>query len=472
MSKKRAKKNNNLLLENVKISDIAAEGKSIARVDDMVVFVSYTIPEDVVDIRVIKKRKNYMEGVVVNMVQASPNAQAPFCKHFGECGGCKWQRLPYVNQLQYKQKQVIDQLTRIGQLAQPEVLPTFPSEKTLYYRNKLEYTFSNKRWLTKQEVESGTDINESNGLGFHIPERFDKVLDIETCYLQPNPSNDIRLAVRRFALDNNYEFFDLRNKSGFLRNLIIRTSTTGEVMLIVVFYYDDEEKRIDLLNHLQKMFPQITSLQYVINSKANDSIADQDVVLFAGKPYITEVMEGLQFRVGPKSFYQTNPEQAYQLYCIARDYAALTGNEVVYDLYTGTGTIANFVARKASKVIGVEYVKEAIDDARINSEINGIDNTLFFAGDMKDVLTSEFIAENGQPDVIILDPPRAGIHANVVDTLLNVLPKRIVYISCNPATQARDIALLSAKYKHIKSQPVDMFPHTHHIENVTLLERI
>lgn len=470
MNKKTVKNNYNSVLENVKITDIAAEGKAIARVNDMVVFIPYVIPNDVVDIRIIKKRKNYAEGLVVRTVQQSDNAQNPFCKHFGECGGCKWQRLPYAEQLKYKQQQVIDQFTRIGLINAPVVEATLPSEKTLYYRNKLEYTFSNKRWITKAEVEANSSIDNSNALGFHIPERFDKVLDIDTCYLQPNPSNDIRLAVKEFAIKHQYDFFDLRQKSGFLRNLVIRTATTGEIMVIVVFYYDDEPKRNQLLNYLQHKFPEITSLQYVINTKANDSLADQEVITYTGKPYITEVMEDLQFRVGAKSFYQTNPEQAYKLYCLARDYAKLTGNEVVYDLYTGTGTIANFVARMAKKVIGIEYVKEAIDDANINSAINNINNTLFYAGDMKDILNKDFVATNGQPDVIILDPPRAGIHPDVAQTLLFAAPKRIVYISCNPATQARDIALLAEKYKLICTQPVDMFPHTHHIESVALLE--
>ena len=472
MSRKSDKNSHNSLLENVKITDIAAEGKSIVKINNLVVFVNYAVPGDIVDIRVTKKRKNYLEGIVIQTLHEADNAQQPFCEHFGECGGCKWQRLPYPEQLQYKQKQVIDQLTRIGQIDSPDVAPTLASEKTLYYRNKLEYTFSNKRWVTKQEVKNNTEISNTNALGFHIPERFDKVLDINHCYLQSDPSNAIRLAIKDFAIKHNYDFFDLREKSGFLRNLIIRTTTTNEIMIIVVFFYDDIEKRTALLDYLKNTFTEITSLQYVINNKLNDSLSDQETIVYAGSPYITETMEGLKFRIGAKSFYQTNAEQTYRLYSIAREYAELAGNEIVYDLYTGTGTIANFVARKAAKVIGIEYIKEAIDDACVNSKINNINNTVFYSGDMKDILNEDFIKKNGQPDVIILDPPRAGIHTDVAKVLLYANAERIVYISCNPATQARDIALLSSKYKFIKSQPVDMFPHTHHIENIILLKRI
>lgn len=458
-------------IENLEIVDVAAEGKAIGRYNDMVVFVPQVIPGDVVNIQVNKMRKNYMEGFVTKLVTPSPLRVTPFCQHFGVCGGCKWQHLPYELQLQYKHKQVVDQLTRIGHIDLSEITPILGSEKIENYRNKLEYTFSSKRWITIEEVQAGAEINQPNALGFHIPGMFDKVLDIEKCHLQSEPSNAIRLAVRDFTLKNGYEFFDIRNQVGLMRNLIIRTASTGEVMVIVVFYYEDEEKRIALLNHLKEQFPQITSLQYIINTKGNDSITDQEVVTFAGKDHIIEEMEGLKFKVGPKSFYQTNSEQAYVLYKVTRDFAGLTGNEVVYDLYTGTGTIANFVASKAKKVVGVEYVPEAIEDAKVNSDINGIANTTFYAGDMKDVLNDRFIAENGQPDVIILDPPRAGIHEDVANTILRAMPKRIVYVSCNPATQARDIALLAHAYEVKKVQPVDMFPHTHHVENVVLMDR-
>lgn len=459
-------------IENLEIVDVAAEGKAIGRYNDMVVFVPQVIPGDVVNVQVNKMRKNYMEAFVTELVTPSPLRVKPFCHHFGVCGGCKWQHLPYHLQLEYKHKQVVDQLTRIGHISLPEISPILGSEKVECYRNKLEYTFSSKRWITIEEVKAGTEINQPNALGFHIPGMFDKVLDIEKCHLQPEPSNAIRLAVREFTINNGYEFFDIRNQVGLMRNLIIRTSSTGEVMVIVVFYYEDAEKRTALLNHLKEQFPQITSLQYIINGKGNDSITDQEVITFAGKDHIIEEMEGLKFKVGPKSFYQTNSEQAYQLYKVTRDFAGLTGNEVVYDLYTGTGTIANFVASKSKKVVGVEYVPEAIEDAKVNSGINSITNTTFYAGDMKDVLNDKFIDENGHPDVIILDPPRAGIHEDVANTILRAMPNRIVYVSCNPATQARDIALLAHAYTVAKVQPVDMFPHTHHVENVVLMEKI
>lgn len=455
----------------MEIVDIAAEGKAIGKYNDVVVFVPQVIPGDVVNVQVNKMRKNYMEAFVTKLVTPSPKRVAAQCEHFGVCGGCKWQHLPYTLQLEYKHKQVVDQLTRIGKVYIPEISPIVGSEKIFEYRNKLEYTFSSKRWITNEEVASGAEIYQPNALGFHIPGMFDKVLDINKCHLQAEPSNAIRLSVRQFAIDNGYEFFDIRSQVGFLRNLIIRTASTGEVMVIVVFYYNDEEKRNALMNHLKVTFPQITSLQYIINTKGNDSITDQEVVTFAGKDHIIEEMEGLKFKVGPKSFYQTNSEQAYVLYKITRDFAGLTGNEVVYDLYTGTGTIANFVAAKAKKVVGVEYVPEAIEDAKVNSGLNGIENTTFYAGDMKDVLNDKFIAENGRPDVIILDPPRAGIHEDVANTILRAKPQRIVYVSCNPATQARDLALLGDDYDVKKVQPVDMFPHTHHVENVVLLDR-
>lgn len=458
-------------IENLEIVDIAAEGKAIGRYNDVVVFVPQVIPGDVVNIQVNKMRKNYMEGFVTKLVTPSPLRVEPFCEHFGVCGGCKWQHLPYDMQLHYKHKQVVDQLTRIGHLEMPEISPILGSAKVENYRNKLEYTFSSKRWITIEEVETNADIEQPNALGFHIPGMFDKILAIENCHLQSEPSNAIRLAVRDYTLANGYEYFDIRNQNGLMRNLIIRTSTTGEVMVIVVFYYENEERRTPLMNHLKEQFPQITSLQYIVNTKGNDSITDQEVILFSGKDHIIEEMEGLKFKVGPKSFYQTNSEQAYELYKITRDFAGLTGNEVVYDLYTGTGTIANFVASKSKKVVGVEYVPEAIEDAKVNAEINGITNATFYAGDMKDVLNDRFIDENGHPDIIILDPPRAGIHDDVASTILRAMPDRIVYVSCNPATQARDIALLAHAYEVKRVQPVDMFPHTHHVENVVLLDR-
>lgn len=458
-------------IENLEIVDIAAEGKAIGRYNDVIVFVPQVIPGDVVNVQVNKMRKNYMEGFVTKLVTPSPNRITATCEHFGVCGGCKWQHLPYHLQLEYKHKQVVDQLTRIGKVHIPEISPILGSEKIFEYRNKLEYTFSSKRWITIEEVQAGAEIHQPNALGFHIPGMFDKVLNITKCHLQAEPSNAIRLAVRDFTINNGFEFFDIRNQVGLMRNLIIRTASTGEVMVIVVFYYEDVEKRTALLNHIKESFPQITSLQYIINTKGNDSITDQEVICFAGKDHIIEEMEGLKFKVGPKSFYQTNSEQAYQLYKITRDFAGLTGSEVVYDLYTGTGTIANFVASKSKKVVGVEYVPEAIEDAKVNSEINGITNTTFYAGDMKDVLNDKFIAENGKPDVIILDPPRAGIHEDVANTILRAKPNRIVYVSCNPATQARDLALLGEAYQVMRVQPVDMFPHTHHVENVVLLDR-
>ena len=468
-----ARKKTNLLLKNIKITGLAAEGKAFGHSDEgKIVFAPFAVPGSVVDIRVIRKQRNFMEGTVTSIVEPSSLAIEPFCEHFGVCGGCKWQNLPYNEQLKYKQQQVVEQLERIGKLKDLPLLPILGSPKTTAYRNKLEYTFSNKRWITQEEVDSNATIENSNALGFHIPKLFDKVLDINTCYLQPDPSNSIRLAVKKFALVNGYDFFDIRSKSGFLRNLMIRNTTTGELMVVAVFFYDDKEKREALLDFVQQSFPQITSLMYVINSKLNDSLGDQDILLYKGKDHITETMDELRFRIGPKSFYQTNPEQALRLYQKTLELASLKGNELVYDLYTGTGTIALFVARHCKKVVGVEYVEEAIVDAKENARENGIDNTVFYAGDMKDVLTGSFVEQNGQPDVVILDPPRAGIHQDVIQTLLNIQPKRIVYVSCNPATQARDILLLSECYTTTKVQPVDMFPHTHHVENIVLLELV
>ena len=460
------------LLENVEIIDAGAEGKAIAKIDGFVVFTTHVIPGDIVDIQVTKKKEKYMEGRVVGIKQLSPDRIAAFCEHFEVCGGCKWQYLPYDKQLFYKQKQVTDQLFRIGRVKVTDVTPIKGSEKTTFYRNKLEFTFSNKRWLTDEEIKSKQTFNDLNVLGFHIPGMFDKVLDINKCWLQPEPSNAIRNAIRNYALVNQLSFFDLRNKEGFLRNIIIRTTTIGEVMLIVIFHEEKTEEREALLNFVAGQFPEITSLLYIINEKANDTITDQEVICYKGRGYINEEMEGLQFRIGPKSFYQTNSEQAFELYKIARNFAGLTGKELVYDLYTGTGTIANFVARQARQVIGIEYVPEAIEDARINAEVNRIANTLFFAGDMKDILNDNFIIQYGRPDVIITDPPRAGMHDDVIKAILFASPERIVYVSCNPATQARDINLLSEKYSVVKVQPVDMFPHPHHVENVVLLEKI
>jgi 23S rRNA (uracil1939-C5)-methyltransferase len=458
------------LLENITITDIAAEGKALARVENMVVFVPFASPGDIVDIQVFKKKHHYMEGQVVKWHHLSDKHLTPFCKHFGTCGGCKWQHLPYADQLHFKQQQVYDQLVRIGKLEVPVIEDIIGSDNTTFYRNKLEYTFSHSRWLTSEELN--TDIPKGNGLGFHIPGMFDKVLDIETCYLQADPSNAIRNEIRRYAIEHNLSFYNLRSNEGFLRTMVIRTSSTGELMLIVVMGEDAEDERNALLEHIKLTFPQITSLLYVINTKANDTIGDQDVICFSGREFIEEQMEGLRFKVGPKSFYQTNSQQAHKLYSVAREFAQLTGTEVVYDLYTGTGTIANFVARNAMKVVGIEYVPEAIEDAHENSVLNGIHNTVFFAGDMKDVLNTNFIARHGKPDVVIVDPPRAGMHPGVVQTLIETLAPRIVYVSCNPATQARDIALMKDFYKIIKVQPVDMFPHTHHVENVVLLEKI
>ena len=462
------------LLEKVTITDVAAEGKAVAKVNELVIFVPYVVPGDVVDLQVKRKKNHYAEAVAVKFHEKSPLRTEPFCSHFGVCGGCKWQCLSYEEQLKYKQKQVFDNLTRIGKVELPEFRPILGSEKTRFYRNKLEFTFSNKRWLTEEEVKQDVKYNQMNAVGFHIPGAFDKVLAIDKCWLQDDISNQIRNAVRDYAYAHDFPFFDLRTQEGLLRNIMIRTSSTGELMVVLQCKVTDDEDRRKMEEILQFMadsFPQITSLMYVINNKCNDTIGDLDVEVFKGNDHIFEEMEGLRFKVGPKSFYQTNSEQAYNLYKVAREFAGLTGNELVYDLYTGTGTIANFVARQARKVVGIEYVPEAIEDAKVNSALNGIDNTLFYAGDMKDILTNDFIAEHGRPDVIITDPPRAGMHNDVIDVILAAEPKRIVYVSCNPATQARDLQLLDGKYKVTAVQPVDMFPHTHHVENVVQLER-
>lgn len=459
------------VLEGVEITGVAAEGKSLARVEDMVVFIPYGAPGDVVDVKLDKKKKSYAEGHIERMIQPSTMRCEPFCEHFGVCGGCKWQHLPYEYQLECKRQQVVDALERIAKVELPQVNDILGSAHTVHYRNKLEYTFSNKMWLTFEQMQSGEEFTDRNALGFHIPGAFDKVLDIKRCLLQDEISNELRLFIREYTLSKGYSFYDLKAQQGLMRTLMVRTASTGEMMLIVVFGEDNAEAIEDVMSAIAERFPQITSLLYVVNLKVNDTIGDQVVNLYRGRDYIEEEMEGLRFRIGPKSFYQTNSLQAYNLYKVARSFARLSGDECVYDLYTGTGTIANFVARQARKVVGIEYVPEAIADAKLNSQVNGIENTTFFAGDMKDVLTTEFIAEHGRPDVMIVDPPRAGMHGDVVNVILEAEPQRIVYVSCNPATQARDIALLDAKYRVTAVQPVDMFPHTHHVENVVALEK-
>lgn len=465
------------LLEKVTITDIAAEGKAIAKVDDLVIFVPYVVPGDVVDLQIKRKKHRYAEAEAVRFHEYAEKRAVPFCEHYGVCGGCKWQVLPYEEQIKYKQQQVTDNLTRIGKIELPEISPIIGSEKTQCYRNKLEFTFSNKRWLTQDEIDRDVKYDQMNGVGFHIPRAFDKVLAIEKCWLQDDINNRVRNFIRDYAYAHDYSFYNVRQKEGMLRNLIIRTSTTGELMVILICQIEEEHQEQELklfhqiLEEVKNNFPEITSLLYVINNKLNDTIGDLEVNVYAGNDHIYEEMEGLKFKIGPKSFYQTNSDQAYELYKVTRNFAQLTGDELVYDLYTGTGTIANFVSKKAKKVIGIEYVPEAIEDAKINSDINNIDNTLFYAGDMKDMLTQDFINEHGRPDVIITDPPRAGMHPDVIDVLLFAEPKRIVYVSCNPATQARDLQLLDEKYKVMAVQPVDMFPQTHHVENVVLLEK-
>ena len=465
------KKANHPLIESLEIVAVAAEGKALGRWNDIVVFVPMAVPGDVVDVQVCCKRRRYMEGRIVRFVRRSPLRVEPVCEHFGVCGGCKWQNMPYDEQLRFKQEQVAEQLKRIGGIELPEIGPIRGSRQTLFYRNKLEFTFSDRRWLTPEEIAAQDEPAREPALGFHIPGLFDKVLDIKKCWLQDDISNRIRLSIRQFAIDHGYPFFDLKEQTGLMRNMIVRTASTGEIMLIVVFFEPDMERIEAMMQHIADEFPQITSLLYIINQKHNDTITDQEVHLYRGRDYIWESMEGLRFKIGPKSFYQTNSEQAYELYKVAREFASLTGDELVYDLYTGTGTIANFVARQSRKVIGIEYVPEAIEDAKENARINGLDNTLFYAGDMKDILTEEFIGEHGRPDVIITDPPRAGMHDDVIKTILFAEPRRIVYVSCNPATQARDLSLLDVKYRVERVQPVDMFPHTHHVENVVLLMR-
>ncbi len=456
-------------IEGLHITSLAAEGNAMGKWNDIVVFVPMTVPGDVVNVQIRTKRRRYMEGYVTEYLELSPLRTTPFCAHFGVCGGCKWQNLPYAEQLAFKQQQVADQLTRIGHLELPAISPILGSAKTDHYRNKLEFTFAPRRWKTYEEVARGEEITDTPALGFHIPGMFDKILDIDCCHLQPEPSNEIRNSLRQFCIGEGLEFYDIRQHSGLMRNVIIRTASTGQIMVIVVFAYEDSESIDKVMGFLKERFPQVSSLIYMINDKLNDSLGDREPIVYAGADHIVEQMEGLKFKVGPKSFYQTNSEQAYELYKVAREFADLTGGEVVYDLYTGTGTIANFVAAKAAKVVGVEYVEEAIEDAKVNSAINGITNTTFYAGDMKDVMNDQFVETNGRPDVIILDPPRAGVHEDVIATILRAAPERIVYVSCNPATQARDLALMDAQYKIVAVQPVDMFPHTHHVENVVKL---
>jgi 23S rRNA (uracil1939-C5)-methyltransferase len=463
-----SRKMKNKVITNLLIERIASEGKCLGHHEEKVVFVTGVAPGDVVDVRITKGKSSFMEGEPVNFHEYSKERIEPFCSHFGTCGGCKWQHINYDLQKTYKRQQVLDQFQRIAKVEMPEVLPTLGSEKTRYYRNKLDFTFSNKKWLTLEQIRSGEDFDR-NALGFHIPKMFDKIIDVDHCYLQGSISNDVRNELRAFALANQLSFYDIRNQVGLLRNLIIRTTSTEQAMVIVQFGENDPDGIQKVMEHLNEKFPEITSLLYVINTKGNETFHDLELVTFAGKDFIEEEMEGLKFRIGPKSFYQTNSEQAYELYKVARDFADLQGDEVVYDLYTGTGTIANFVAKQAKQVIGIEYVEAAIEDAKLNSQINGIDNTLFYSGDMKDMLNDEFIANHAAPDLIITDPPRAGMDEKVVQMLLRLNSPKIVYVSCNPATQARDIALLSEKYQVEKVQPVDMFPQTYHVENVVLL---
>ncbi len=463
------RRNNYPILENITILDIADKGNTFAKLNELALFISAGAPGDVVDIQVTKKKKAFMEGRIIKTHSLSPKRVDAFCEYFGTCGGCKWQHMGYEYQLQFKQQQVIDQLTRIGKVTLPEITPILAAPETQFYRNKLEYTFSHLRWLDSRDMNV-EDQGELRGLGFHVPGRFDKVVDINKCWLQPDPSNKIRNAIRKFAVDNNYSFFNIRVQEGLLRTLIIRNTMIGELMVIVTFFENDGEKIEKILQFLKTTFPEITSLMYAINQKGNDSIGDQEVICYSGKDHIIEDFEGIKFKIGPKSFFQTNSKQALELYKITRDYAGIQKDDIVYDLYTGTGTIANFVAHQAKKVVGVEYVPEAIEDAVVNSQINGINNTIFFAGDMKDVLTSSFIAEHGKPDIIITDPPRAGMHEDVINLILEAEPKVVVYVSCNAATQARDLQLMSGKYKVTKAQAVDMFPHTHHTESVVRLE--
>lgn len=464
-----SRKMKNKIIENLLIERIAAEGNCVGHYEGKVVFVGNVAPGDLVDVRVTRGKSSFMEGETIKFHEYSKDRITPFCSHFGTCGGCKWQHINYDLQKDYKRQQVVDQFERIAKVEIPEVKPTLGSAKTQFYRNKMDYTFSNKRWLTLEEIRSDEEF-ERNALGFHIPKMFDKIIDIDKCYLQGGISNALRNELRLFAREYGLSFYDIRNQVGLLRNLIIRTSSTDQTMVIVQFGETNPQSILLVMNFLKEKFPQITSLLYVINTKGNETFHDLELVTFSGLPYIEEQMEGLKFRIGPKSFYQTNSEQAYELYKVTREFASLKGNEVVYDLYTGTGTIANFVAKQAKQVIGIEYVEAAIEDAKLNSEINGLDNTLFYAGDMKDLLNDAFIANHAAPDVIITDPPRAGMHEDVLNMLLRLAAPKIVYVSCNPATQARDVAILSEKYWVAEVQPVDMFPQTYHVENIVLLK--
>ncbi len=466
------KKKKRLVFENVLVTDAAAKGKTIGKAPDgRVIFLNNTVPGDVVDVQTTKKRKAYFEGTAINFHSLSDKRVDPVCQHFNVCGGCKWQDMGYKHQLFYKQKEVENNLKRIGHLDLPEMTPILGSEKQYFYRNKMEFSFSDSRWLTLDEIQSDKQIDDKNALGFHIPGMWDKILDIKKCHLQKDPSNAIRLETKRFAIENGLTFFNPRNQYGMLRTLMLRTSSIGEIMVLVQFFENDKEKRELLLNHLTTTFPEITSLLYVINPKQNDTIYDQEIICFSGRDHIFEEMEGLKFKINAKSFYQTNSKQAYELYKITRNFADLKGDELVYDLYTGTGTIAQFVSKKAKKVVGIESVPEAILDAKANAERNAIKNVDFFVGDMKNVFNEQFIAQNGVPDVIITDPPRDGMHKDVVQQILNIAPKKVVYVSCNSATQARDLELMKEMYNIIKVQPVDMFPQTHHVENVVLLEK-
>lgn len=469
---RRGRRRPNPLFENIEILKLAAEGKSLAKVEEKALFVPFTVPGDVVDVQVTKNRSGYMEGKVVRFEKKSDMRIDAKCEHFATCGGCKWQMISYEEQLKLKQQQVIDQLQRLGDFDFPESEAILPSKKQYFYRNKMEFTFSNRIWLTEYSKELDFSERNMNGLGFHMPGMFDRILDLENCYLQEEPSNSIRLSMKKYAHDHHITFYDQKEQTGYLRNLLVRTASTGDLMVILVVGEEDENTLKGIMNHLADSFPQITSLMYVVNQKLNTIITDLPIQLFKGHDFLMEEMEGVKFKVGPVSFYQTNSEQAYEMYKLAREYAGLTGEELVYDLYTGTGTIANFVAGNAKKVVGVEYVPEAIEDARNNSELNGIENTVFYAGDMAKVLDEDFVAANGRPDVVITDPPRAGMHEKVVQQLIKAGPERIVYISCNPATQARDITWMKDHYKVVKVRPIDMFPQTHHVENIILLEKI
>ena len=467
-----SRRNTKQIFKNVEVIDTAAKGKSVGKAPDgRVIFLSNAVPGDVVDVQTLKKRKAYYEGKAIQFHHYSDKRTEPKCEHFGTCGGCKWQDMEYQHQLTYKQNEVVNNLKRIGHLVLPEVTPILGSKKQYFYRNKMEFSFSDSRWLTFDEINSGEDLGNKNALGFHIPGMWDKILDIKTCWLQEDPSNEIRNAIKSFAIENHLEFFNTRNQTGFLRTLMIRTTSTGEIMVVIQFFKEDKNKRKQLLDFIAETFPQITSLQYIINEKANDTIYDQEVICYKGNDHIFEEMEGLKFKINAKSFYQTNSEQAYELYKVTRDFAGLTGNELVYDLYTGTGTIAQFVSKKAKKVIGIESVPDAISAAKENAQLNNISNVDFYVGDIKTVFNNTFINQHGLPDVIITDPPRDGMHKDVVEQILNIAPNKVVYVSCNSATQARDLYLMKDHYKITKVQPVDMFPQTFHVENVVLLER-